>query len=91
MWNNLFLAVALACFLADEIDFAEGGASSGKGVPALLLLPVISKVVVLPLAWPLVILCIASAVVGRFGRGRKTLSRLGSSRDMMDVSATGGL
>jgi hypothetical protein len=32
VWKSRFLACALACFLAEEIDWIEGGASGGNGV-----------------------------------------------------------
>ena len=32
VWNIRSLACALACFLAEEIDCTDGGASGGKGV-----------------------------------------------------------
>lgn len=77
VWNNLFCATALACFRADEIDFTEGGASSGNGVPALLSDPV-AIAGARPLELPLVILCMASVVDGLVGRGRRMRSASGS-------------
>lgn len=32
VWKSRCLACALACFLAEEIDCSEGGASGGNGV-----------------------------------------------------------
>ncbi len=74
--------MALAAFLADEMEWREGGASSGRGVPALL--PLISIELKLsfgcPLVCPLAPGNSRSDVLALEGRGRNMRSASGSTR-----------